>query len=178
MNSCQVGFVMMLRLLRQLIRSLLLLCLCCLCLLGQATPSTASTHVYPEAADRVMVRSLQTLRDRSGQAWQVVFYKRLSQGQVDSVRLRLVGFPDQAAIDHSQPLAFELGLADVWTSPDVTPAEFAPAVGEYDVRAVMEQVDSAAPLHLVLPLRSGTAELLVPPFAVREWQEVMQWQPS
>lgn len=163
----------------QLVRSLLLLCLYLFCLLGNGVPiALASTHVYPEGADRVMVRSLQTLRDRSGQAWQVVFYKQLVHNQLDSVRLRLVGFPDQAAIDHSQPLIFEMGLGEERTSADVTPSDFAPAVGEYDVRAVIEQLDSAAPLHLALPLQQGIANVLVPPFAVREWQEVMQWQPS
>ncbi|HEY9645995.1 MAG TPA: DUF3122 domain-containing protein [Chroococcidiopsis sp.] len=143
-------------------------------------PAQASVHIYPEPPNGVMERSLQTLRDESGQAWQLVLYKRVNAGQPVSLNLRLVGFPEVTRFDHSQPLAIDIGGGELWTAPDVTPTQFGANVGEYDLRPFLEQLDFAAPLHLQLPLEPDSAHptrLLVPPFAVREWLDVTHWQP-
>jgi hypothetical protein len=42
-----------------------------------ASDGLASVHTYSEGSNGVMYRSLQTLRDRSNQTWQVVLYKRV-----------------------------------------------------------------------------------------------------
>lgn len=148
-------------------------------------PAQASVHIYPEPPNGVMERSLQTLRDESGQAWQLVLYKRVNAERTNaeqtvSLNLRLVGFPDVTRFDHSQPLAIDIGGGELWTAPDVTPTQFGANVGEYDLRPFLEQLDFAAPLHLQLPLEPDPARptrLLVPPFAVREWLDVTHWQP-
>jgi acyl-CoA synthetase (AMP-forming)/AMP-acid ligase II len=141
------------------------------------TPAIASIHTYPEAGDRAMVRSLQTLRDEAGHAWQIVLYKRVQNNQVTTLNLRLVGFPNQSKFDHFQPLKIDVGLGEIWTAKDITPDDFGSNVGEYDFQSIMAQLDSSAPLTLQLPLTSGSTKLLVPPFTMREWQHLVSNHP-
>lgn len=143
----------------------------------------ASLHTYPEGQDRVMYRSLQTLRDRGNRAWQVVLFKRLQSGQLESLHLRLVGFPGVIELEHPQPLQMTTGTEQVWQAPDtLRGGEFAPNVGEYDVLAVLTQLDSNTPLRLALPVKQqaiasqfpkGVIELLIPPFVVQEWRQLV-----
>jgi hypothetical protein len=142
----------------------------------------ASIHHYPDGADRVMVRSLQTLRDSQNQAWQLVLFKWVSHGQVESLHLRLVGFPGGDALTHPQPLTVALPGGDTLKADDVFPQtrlepELADAIGEYDLQWVMQSVAATLPsnasLTLLLPLQHGDRELLVPPFAVREWRQLL-----
>lgn len=138
----------------------------------------ATVHTYSEGVDQVMQRSLQTLRDDADQAWQLVFFKRVTAGADAETRLRLVGFPTRTTIDHSQPLTLDLGHGEEWTAPDVTPAEFGINVGEYDIASIIQRLDSNAPLRFKLALSTGEQRLLIPPFIVREWRQVQAWQPD
>ncbi len=166
------------RRLKQWHRLIALLALCLSLTAGNSTPAFASVHSYPESPTQVMYRSLQTLRDATDRAWQTVLYKRLKSAQLDSVRLRLVGFPGIGELAHPAPLRIATGTGKVWAAPDVWADSSLPAsVGEYDFLQVMAQLDSDTPLRLSLPLKnSRPVELLVPPFAVREWRKVFQLQ--
>lgn len=135
----------------------------------------AAVHKYPEAVDQVMYRSLQTLRDRSNRAWQVVLFKRVKAGQVAALQLRLVGFPGLMEVQHPRSLQLKTGTEKVWEAADLlTHSSYTPNVGEYDLRAVMTQLDSNTPLRLQVPVKGGEVELLVPPFVVQEWREVVR----
>lgn len=140
--------------------------------LGSST-AIASVHEYVEGPDQVMYRSLQTLRDRANRAWQVVVFKRLKDGQVESLNLRLVGFPEVAELEHPHPLQLTTGTENVWEAADLLSGP-APTlnVGEYDLREVMAQLDSNTPLRLAVPTKERQVELLVPPFVVQEWREI------
>ena len=138
----------------------------------------ASIHHYPEGTDRVMVRSLQTLRDRSDRAWQLVMFNRLTAGKSKSLHLRLVGFPGVIELTHPHPLLITTGTEQVLSAADrLTGTEFAPNVGEYDLRDVMAQLDSNTPLRLALPIAPQPVELLVPPFVVQEWRQIAHVRP-
>ncbi|MCY7382429.1 MAG: DUF3122 domain-containing protein [Microcoleus sp. CAN_BIN18] len=137
-------------------------------------PAFASIHKYPEGADRVMFRSVQSLRDTDDKAWQVVLYKRVKSGVVNSLNLRLVGFPG-TELQHPLPLKVaagnqELGKAnDIWSESDL-PIN----VGEYDFKSIITQLESNRPLRLDLPVKGEKeTELLVPPFSVREWRVLL-----
>jgi len=141
----------------------------------------ASIHKYPEGEGHTLLRSLQTLREtahRKGQgdepAWQVVLFKRMGEGQTESVHLRLVGFPGGAVFEHPKPL-YLMGSQKTWTAIDVVgdTSPFPPNVGEYDVLDALTQLNSNAPLVLQLSTQTGKRELIVPPFAVKEWRQVM-----
>jgi hypothetical protein len=168
-------------------------CLVCLCsvvlLLGWASPvlpaeasQIALIHPYPEGTGQVMVRSLQTLRDESDHAWQVVLFKRVQDGQVVDFRLRLVGYPGAAYLAHAKPLTLSTGYGEDWTAPDVFGTsrlndDLAGNVGEYDVRDTMLRLQTDTPLRLTLPLEEGRSlSLTIPPFAVREWRQLLDWQ--
>lgn len=136
---------------------------------------SASIHTYPESPIQVMFRSKHCLRDSLGQTWQAVLFKRLKLNQVDCVHLRLVEFPNRTSLTHPAPLRITAGTGEVWTAKDVFAESVLPAnVGEYDLLEVLSQLDSKTPLRLHLPLKGGRiVELLVPPFAVREWRLLM-----
>jgi len=172
-----------------------LICLCiCWCsvvlLLGWALPAIpaglalqiALIHPYLEGTGQVMVRSLQTLRDESDHAWQVVLFKRVQDGQVVDFRLRLVGYPGATYLAHAQPLTLSTGYGEDWTAPDVFGTsrlndDLAGNVGEYDVRDIMLRLQTDTPLRLRLPLEGGRSlSLTIPPFAVREWRQLLDWQ--
>ncbi len=143
-------------------------------MVGVVQPAIASIHTYPEGANRVMVRSLQTLRDRQDQAWQLALFKRITGAQTESIHLRLVGFPGGATFQHPAPLRIASSTQG-WMAPDVgTAAAGLPAtVGEYDVLTVLTQLGSSPSLQLVLSLETGDRELVVPPFVVKEWRQIL-----
>ena len=152
-------------------KTLTIISLCFYLILTVSPPALASIHKYPETADRVMFRSVQSLRDTDDKAWQVVLYKRVKSGVTNSFNLRLVGFPG-TELQHPVPLnvaagSRELGKAnDIWSDSDL-PIN----VGEYDFKSIITQVQTNQPLRLSLPVKGDPkTELLVPPFAVREWR--------
>lgn len=138
----------------------------------------ASVHTYPEGNDRVMIRSLQTLRDRADQAWQVVFYKRVQHGLTQSLHLRLVGFPGGAALQHPSALKITTGTEKVWMAMETAPVTDALNVAEYDLLEVMRQLTATTPLRLTVPVQGESIELPIPPFVVEEWRKVAQSSPS
>lgn len=163
---------------RQWVSGLLLvvgLMLCLTLMIVDSAPAFASIHTYPESPTQVMFRSQQSLRDALGQTWQAVLFKRLKLGQVDCVHLRLVEFPNRTSLAHPAPLRITAGTGEVWTAKDVFGESVLPAnVGEYDLLEMLSRLDSNTPLRLDLPLKGRrTVELLVPPFAVREWRLLM-----
>lgn len=140
-------------------------------------PAIAAIHKYPESSTQVMYRSQQSLRDAKDQAWQAVLFKRLKLGQVDSVHLRLVGFPGITEVAHPRPLQILVGTGEIWTAADALGESLLPAnVGEYDLKQAIAKLDKDVPLRLEIPLKDGqVVELLVPPFAVREWRRLMNY---
>jgi len=145
-----------------------------LLLLCNPQPAVASIHMYPESATQIMYRSQQSLRDDRDRAWQLILFKRLKLGQLNSVHLRLVGFPSKTEVASTQALKITARNGEVWTAVNLVEQLELPAnVGEYDLLPFMRQLDTDSPLQLELPLQNKrTAKLLVPPFAVREWRSL------
>ena len=79
----------------------------------------ASIHTYPESSTQIMYRSQRSLRDISDRAWQAVLYKRIKSGKLETLRLRLVGFPGMIKLDNSQKLQVTTGTGKVWNAEDV-----------------------------------------------------------
>ena len=154
-----------------LFKALTVISLCLYLTLAVSAPAFASIHKYPETAERVMFRSVQSLRDTDDKAWQVVLYKRVRSGLVDSLNLRLVGFPG-TELQHPVPLNVAAGSREIGKANDIWSESDLPInVGEYDFKSIITQVESNQPLRLNLPVKGAKkAALLVPPFAVREWR--------
>ena len=160
---------------RACLRAIALICLCWGLVYARISPAIAAVHTYPESATQVMYRSQQSLRDAQDRAWQAVLFKRLQHGQVQTLHLRLVGFPGAVEVAHPQPLQITTGTGRVFAAPDRSDQLPLPAnVGEYDFLAVITQLEQAPPLRLSLSLSNDQAvDLLVPPFVVREWLQVL-----
>jgi len=135
----------------------------------------ASIHEYPEGAEQVMQRSLQTLRDSSDRAWQLVLFKRTKAGQTQMVHLRLIGFP--GAVELTHPGVIHLGTLrgeKNWQAKEVLEGvPRAAHIGEYDVMEFMRQLDADLPLKLALPLAEADQEIVLPPYVIKEWRQVV-----
>jgi hypothetical protein len=80
--------------------------------------------------------------------------------------------------NHTQPLTLTTSMGKTLTARDIsseisqdtsTPAN----VGEYDLQPVLPQLQVGIPLHLALPMVTGSAIKLQIPFtAVQEWQTI------
>ncbi|MEG4854394.1 DUF3122 domain-containing protein [Microcoleus sp. B5-D4] len=152
-------------------KTLIIISLCLYLILASSPPAFASIHKYPETAETVMFRSVQSLRNTDDKAWQVVLYKRVKSGVVKSLNLRLVGFPG-TELQHPVPLKVVAGKREIGNANDIWNESDLPInVGEYDFKSIITQVESNRPLRLSLPVKNQKqTELLVPPFAVREWR--------
>lgn len=148
---------------------------CCLYLIvANSPPALASIHKYPETGDRTMFRSVQSLRDSDDKAWQVVLYKRVYLGTVNSLNLRLVGFPGTELL-HPVPLKVAAGKVEIGKAKDIWPQSDLPInVAEYDFKPIVTQLETDRPLKLNLPVKGDRlTKLQVPPFAVREWRSLL-----
>ncbi|MEG5041620.1 MULTISPECIES: DUF3122 domain-containing protein [unclassified Microcoleus] len=154
-----------------LFKALTVISLCLYLILAVSPPAFASIHKYPETAETVMFRSVQSLRDTDDKAWQVVLYKRVKSGVVKSLNLRLVGFPG-TELQHPFPLKVAAGKREIGNANDIWNESGLPInVGEYDFKSIITQLESNRPLLLNFPVKNQKeTELLVPPFAVREWR--------
>ncbi|MCU0544815.1 MAG: DUF3122 domain-containing protein [Oscillatoriaceae cyanobacterium Prado104] len=156
-------------------RKIVIIITFCLCLTIPPMPTAlASIHKYPETADRIMFRSVQSLRDNQDRAWQVVLYKWVKSGIVTSVNLRLVGFPGIELI-HPADLTIVSGKTEIGKTDDIWAEANLPVnVGEYDFRSTVMKLESNRPLQLNFSVKGTTdTELLVPPFAIREWRRLL-----
>ncbi|MEH2003419.1 MAG: DUF3122 domain-containing protein [Nostoc sp.] len=94
------------------------------------------------------------------------------------VSLRLVGFPSGVEFDRTQPLTLITSMGQTLTAKDIsseisqdtpTPAN----VAEYDIKSVLPQLQAEIPLHLTLPMVTGSPiELQIPSTAIQEWQKI------
>ena len=157
-------------------REIVLIILCCIYLiLGKVRPVLASIHAYPTSTNHIMYRSQQSLRDNDNTSWQLVLYKTVNFGKVETLHLRLVGFPGLAEIARREKLQITTASDKVWEAEDVLiDASFPANVGEYDFREIMRKIEREMPLWLTVPLRGDrSVELVVPPFAVKEWIQLI-----
>jgi hypothetical protein len=139
--------------------------------------AVASVHEYPAPDGGLLFRSLQTVRDESDRAWQTVLYKQVSPNGASQIHLRLVGFPGAATFTPTKPLVVTVEAIKAQLAPDVSPDYLTANAREYDLNAALVQLSSPVPLRLGLPLDTGLLELVIPPFVVREWRQVADWQP-
>ena len=156
-------------------RLLLLSGLMLFLLLGQLTftnePAMAVLRQHQDEPGVMRYHSQQSLLDTSGNAWQVVLFKKITPGQLIRFNLRLVGFPGIAELTHPQPLEISTSSGQVLTAADVFGEESpAPNVGQYNFTEVLSKLQKGS-LTLSVPLKSKeTLCLKIPESLVTEWQ--------
>jgi hypothetical protein len=143
-------------------------------------PAQAALRQLEEAPGQVVYQSRQTLKDRQGNSWQAIAFKRIRPDDTEVIYLRLVGFPGTAQLDHSQPLTLTDSMGQTLTAADVSQEMFTdktqikPDVGQYDLQPILMQLSSAIPLRLILPTLDGTEIILnVSPEMVGEWRSLI-----
>ncbi len=144
---------------------------------GSFTVNSANALIreIEEAPNQIVYQAKHTLRDETGKSWQVVFYKRLKSGEVDTINLRLVGFPGSVEFAHPQPLKISFAQDKIFLVVDNF-AEKAPApnVGEYQFPEVLSDFKTNAAVFLSLPLKTNQpAKIKIPLPVLLEWQEVI-----
>ncbi len=157
-----------------------LLCLSAVVLLlaisfGAASlPATASIRTMEEAPGQILVQSRHTLRDNTGNSWQVVLFKRVKNGAIASVDLRLVGFPGAAEVAPAKPLQITTRDGKIFAAADRFSGKSPAAnVGEYMLQDILPQLPVNSSLRLLLPIsgeRSSQLEIPLP--VVLEWQDI------
>lgn len=158
-----------------------LLCLAAVTL-GSVTPAYADIHAYHEQPGQTTLRSRQSLRDQNDLAWQITLFKRYRPGEEAAFYLRMVGFPALVSIALEADLQIQTGTLTHWqASPALSrqTKELPDNVAQYRVDQLMADLQHPIPLNLVVPLKSSLpAQLVVPPFVVREWLELKNMDPA
>jgi hypothetical protein len=142
--------------------------------LGHPQPAGAIISQQEEAPGQILSQSRHTLRDSSGESWQVILFKRVKDNRVQQVDLRLVGFPETATFIHPQPLTLTTTQGKTFQASDrfaqKTPA---PNVGEYDLKDILLELPTDQGIQLSLLLESERPTYLTIPLpVVLEWQEL------
>lgn len=156
---------------------LLLLVLTIVLLLLFPAPAQAEIRTIEEAPGQVLYQTRATVKDQHGNRWQAIAFKRLQTDQPAMLGLRLVGFPGAAIIDRTQPLKFVDSLGKELTAEDTSAKIFTdesapePHIGQYDLGAVLADIQPAVPLELQIPIESADpVVLLISPPTLEEWQ--------
>ena len=138
-----------------------------------AIPQSAEAIIrtQQETPEQILSQSRHTLRDDKGNSWQVVLFKRLKNGEVNEIDLRLVGFPGTVEFNHPQDLeiisegkVFQASDRFVESSPGLN-------VGEFDLKEILPQLLTEQTFTLKLPLNKQ-ASITVPFPVILEWQEI------
>lgn len=158
------------KVLRCLIGSILAIALV---VLGWPQPTMAIVRQQEEAPGQILYQARHTLRDSSGNSWQVVLFKRVKDERVQGVNLRLVGFPGGVAFVHPQALTVVAGERRFQGADQFAQSSPAPNVGQYDVKEILGQLPQNRSAFLQLPLEGDRSPRLeIPPPVILEWQYV------
>lgn len=159
-------------------RWLLAASICILLIVCIPLPAFATVTQIEEYPGQMLYQSRQKLQDQNGNSWQARSFKRIHPKGSSTVSLRVVGFPGAVEFDRTQPLILTTSMGETLTAKDIsseiskdtpTPAN----VAEYDIKSVLPQLQAEIPLHLTLPVVTGSAiELQIPSTAIQEWQTI------
>ena len=159
-------------------RWLLAAWICVLLVVCAPSPAFATVTQIEEYPGQMLYQSRQILPDQDGNSWQVIAFKRVHPEGSAVVSLRLIGFADGVEFDHTQPLTLTTSMGKTLTARDISSeiSQDTPApvnIGEYELQSVLPQLQSEIPLHLTLPMVTGSAINLQIPFtAIQEWHTI------
>ena len=152
--------------------------ICILLVVCSPLPAFATVTQTEEYPGQMLYQSRQNLRDRTGNSWQAIAFKRIHPEGSAIIFLRLVGFPGAVELDRTKPMIITTSLGQILTARDIsseisldtsTPAN----VAEYDMKSVLPQLQDKISLHLTLPIVTGLPiELDIPSTTIQEWQTV------
>ncbi|AFY37702.1 hypothetical protein Lepto7376_1350 [[Leptolyngbya] sp. PCC 7376] len=137
------------------------------------SPSYASIRQQEEKPGQILYQSRHSIRDNQGHTWQVILFKRVKDGEVKQVDLRLSGYPDQTIFLHPADLEITHGDRPQLLAPDQFAAEApAPNVGQFDLSEILPQLPTNGTVKLNLPLNNPVT-IKIPIAVLLEWQLIM-----
>ncbi len=161
---------------RQVSKLILVLGLMCLLFIQPAYAVIRESKIPPNT---VLYKSIQTWRDTDKNPWQVIFFKEIKDDNEPKINLRLVGFPDLYEFAHPQPLIIKIKDDLTLQFPDVFASDqesFAPNMGQYDFKPILNQLESNNFWLLELPLKDGDSSTIkIPCFILEEWQKIITY---
>jgi hypothetical protein len=159
---------------------ILILTLCFGLLIGfsafSSEPAAAAVEKEYESPGQVLYKSRHSLRDRSGNSWQLIFFKRYTEdSKVLDINLRVVGFPGVVEVAHPQPLQITTYNGD-FLAEDMF-AEESPAsnVGQYDLQEILPQLPTTSSIRLLIPNQQNGYPVRIPASLVLEWQSLAKF---
>ena len=141
--------------------------------------AVAAISQLEEAPGQIVYQARQTLKDRHGNSWQAIAFKRVPPNGKATFELRLVGFPGVTVIDRRKPLLLTDSMGKTLTANDTSSTIFTdlaapePNVGQYNLQPLLSQLQAEIPLELTIAaIDSEAINLSVPPSFVEEWQTI------
>ena len=142
---------------------------CCFFINSENTYAYSKFDVNNE--EKVIKRSLESLRDLDCQTWQLIVYP--SSKVSKNLILRIVGYPGSLRIDHPTNLIVNSGMKN-WDLKDITSIDKArfetlnDSVAEFDLNPLISELNKNRPLRISLP--GLIDDLRIPPYLVSEWR--------
>ncbi|WP_036480932.1 DUF3122 domain-containing protein [Myxosarcina sp. GI1] len=133
-------------------------------------PANAVLRQHHETPGVLRYHAQDSLKDKQGNAWQVVLFP--DKQAATKYYLRLVGFPGLVKFAHPRSLEIITSEGKVLTATDAY-ANSAPAnnVGQYDVTEIISQFPQKGSLKLVITLQSDRdLSLKISQQILTEWQ--------
>lgn len=159
---------------RKLVLILLLIILPLLLMVLPPQPAIAAVEQQLEAPGQMLYKSRHSLRDNHGNSWQVVLFKRIKNGEVKDVNLRLVGFPGSVTFNHPEPLQIITSNGNIMEAID----EFSqkspgPNIGQYNLTGILPKISQAEEIQLNLSIAEQPECVITIPMAVvLEWKAI------
>lgn len=135
-------------------------------------PASAVLRQHHETPGNLRYHARDSIKDRQGNAWQVILFPERQNSSVNKYYLRLVGFPGIVSFTHPQPLEIITSEGKIVTATDVY-AQSAPAdnVGQYDVTKIISKLPQKDSLKLTVALKNNRdLSLKITPEILLEWQ--------
>lgn len=138
-------------------------------------PAFAKIRQQEEVLGQLLYQARHSLQDNQGQNWQIILFKRVKDGQVKDVDLRLVGFPDQVNFIHPQNLTLKtVDGKEFFASDQFSKKAPATNVGQYDIKDILIKLAGEKSLTIDLPVKESLS-LNIPYPVLLEWQEIVNY---
>jgi hypothetical protein len=139
-----------------------------------SAPASALIVHTENAPGQPLYQSRQTLEDKTGNTWQVVFFKLPKQDEPDIINLRLVSYASAISFTHPHNLTVALRSGDLYIARDIF-AQKAPlaSVGQYDFKEIIARLPDNSFCELTLPLiEHNKVVLRIPSVVIQEWKAI------
>jgi hypothetical protein len=160
---------------KKLLAILIVLIICLTINFSYHKPAFAAIRQQEEIPGQLLYQARHSLTDNQGQTWQIILFKRVKDGTVKDVDLRLVGFPEQVNFIHPQALTITTSSGEEFSAPDLF-SEKAPAnnVGQYDMKDILMDLTQEKSLKISLPVAENLS-LNIPNPVLLEWSEIVNY---